>query len=136
MPILERRAIEFDAEAVLRAVLFPGPGLQAFGLPVQRPIGVRFHPANESIELLFDNAETVEATQLRAEALGALLVSHCMNVGIPIPRSAVKAVRIDAAAVVLNFTSRLGEALPINRSARAGIRKPRAMSWRTPRGTG
>ncbi|MEO8714066.1 MAG: hypothetical protein ABI369_03540 [Acetobacteraceae bacterium] len=132
MPILERREIEFDAEAVLKAVSFPGPGLRAFGLPIEKPAGVRFSPATESIELLFADT-TVESVQLKAEALGALLVSHCMNAGIPIPRVAVKAVRIDAAAVILTFTSRLREALPINRSGLKELRKPRAMSWRTPR---
>ena len=138
LPILERRAIEFDAEAVLRAVFFPGPGLAGV-----RPAGPeadrRALPSGEaeSIELLFDHAETVESHQAASrDPRGAarLPLHECRYPDPPIRREGGShrcrgrrsELHVSAGRSVADQS--IGE--------KRDRRKPRAMSWRTPRGTG
>jgi len=55
---------------------------------------------------------------LRAEALGAILISYCNRIGMPMPRHADKAIRIERGYVVLVLTLRLAAA-PDRRCRRA-----------------
>jgi hypothetical protein len=68
--------------------------------PSLRPSGVRFHPQQGEIEVLYG---TNPASRLTAERLGAMLISYCVRTRIPIPRQADKGMRIEAAAVILTF---------------------------------
>ena len=47
---------------------------------------------------------------LRAEALGAILISYCNRAGMPMPRAADKAVRIERDHVVIVLTLRMPHA--------------------------
>ena len=60
---------------------------------------------------------------LRAEALGAILISCCNRIGVPMPRSADKVVRVDREHVIVVFTLRVSRAqqpeLPEGKISRA-----------------
>jgi hypothetical protein len=75
---------------------------QAIGLPALRPTGVRFDPKERPIDFVY---ETHAAVSVSAEHLGALLVSYCVRARLPMARGADKDLRIEAAAVVLAFST-------------------------------
>jgi hypothetical protein len=132
MAIIDRREIEFDREA-LRFVLEHSPkAAHAFGLPSRRPDRVRCKPHESLIEVSYGKLTETRVFMLRAEALGAILISYCNRIGMPMPRAADKAVRIEREHVVMVFILRMPHAPqpdcpegPINR-----LPDPvRAFSW-------
>jgi hypothetical protein len=98
--IIDRREIEFDAEALVVAIAVSTDATAASAHPTLRPSGVRLHPQQGEIEVLY---ATNPPTRLSAERVGALLISYCVRARIPIPRQADKGVRIEAGAVILTF---------------------------------
>lgn len=110
MAIVERRDIEFDAEAVLRAVTCGSRAAQTFGLPPLRATCVHFLPAQGQVEVVYGTGGAARAFPLRAEALGALLVSYCIRVRVPMPRRAEKGIRVEGASVVLTFRTQFDQA--------------------------
>ena len=109
MAVTDRREIEFDTNAVRRAVEWSPRAAQAFGLPPLLPTGVRCRPADGCIEVVYGTLTATRVFALRAEALGALLVFFCNRVDMPLPRHADKGIRIEREHVVLVFTLRLDE---------------------------
>lgn len=110
MAIIDRREIEFDREA-LRHVLECSPkAAQAFGLPSRRPDRVKCKPNESLIEVSYGKLTETRVFMLRAEALGAILISYCNRIGMPMPRAADKAVRIEREHVVMVFILRLPHA--------------------------
>jgi hypothetical protein len=107
--VTDRREIDFDTDAVRRAVELSPRAAQAFGLPPLLPTGVRCNPADGCIEVVYGTLTTTRVFALRAEALGALLVSYCNRAGMPMPRFADKGIRLEREHVVLVFTLRLDE---------------------------
>jgi hypothetical protein len=107
--VIDRREIDFDAAAVRQAVEWSPRAAQAFGLPPLLPTGVRCNPADGCIEVVYGTLTTTRVFALRAEALGALLVSYCNRAGMPMPRHADKGIRVEHEHVVVVFTLRLGE---------------------------
>jgi hypothetical protein len=107
VPITDRREIEFDMQAVRLALEWSPRSAQAFGLPPLTPQSVRCHPTDGSIEVTYGELTSMRVFMLRAEALGAILISYCNRAGMPMPRSADKAVRIEREHVVVVFTLRL-----------------------------
>jgi hypothetical protein len=103
MPLTDRREIEFDADAIVQAISVSLRSAQAFGLPALPPTGVRCHPREGQIDVLYGTKEAPQAVRITAEALGALLVSYCIRARIPMPRQADKAIRVEADSVVLAF---------------------------------
>ena len=96
------------------------------------PTGARSDPANGFIEVIYGTLTTTRVFALRAEALGALLISYCNRAGMPIPRHADKAIRLERGHVVLVLTLRLdvaphpaGPEGPITRAPEA----VQAWSW-------
>jgi hypothetical protein len=75
--------------------------------PALRPSGVRFHPQQGEVEVLY---APNQSTRLTAERLGALLIAYCIRTRIPIPRQADKGVRIEAGAVILTFAMHYAKA--------------------------
>ena len=73
------------------------------------PTGVRCNPADGCIEVVYGTLTSTRVFALRAEALGALLISYCNRAGMPMPRHADKGVRVEREHVVLVFTLRLDE---------------------------
>lgn len=126
MAIVDRREIEFDREAVRIALDWSPQAAQAFGLPPLTPDGVRCKPADALVEVTYGRLTAMRVFMLRAEALGAILIAYCNRAGMPIPRKADKAVRIERDHVVVVFILRMPHAAqpeapeyPINRMPEA-----------------
>jgi hypothetical protein len=131
-PITDRREIEFDLQAVKFALECSPRSAQAFGLPPLTPQAVRCNPPAGTVEVTYGELTSTRVFILRAEALGAILISYCSRTGVPIPRNADKAVRVDREHVVVVFTLRMSRALqpelpesPIARAPEA----VRAWAW-------
>ena len=135
MAIVDRREIDFDTDAVKLAVEWSPQAAQAFGLPPLTPTSARSDPANGFIEVVYGTLTATRVFALRAEALGALLISYCNRAGMPIPRYADKGIRLERGHVVLVLTLRLdaaphpdGPEGPITRAPEA----VQAWSWIEP----
>jgi hypothetical protein len=122
MAIIDRREIEFDRDAVKLALECSPRAAHAFGLPPLKPESVRCKPADGLVEVTYGKLMTTRVFMLRAEALGAILIAYCNRAGMPVPRRADKAVRIERDHVVVVFTLRMPHAprpeapeSPINR---------------------
>ena len=130
--IVERRDIEFDLPAVHQALQWSPQAAQAFGLPPLKPRVVHCKPADGLLEVVYGEQNAPRVFMLCAEALGAILIAYCNRAGLPIPRAADKAIRIEAQHVVLVFTLRAFDA-PAPESTELGItRVPdavRAWAW-------
>jgi hypothetical protein len=110
MSIIERREIEFDAEAVLMAVVSSPQAASAFGLPGLVPNSVRFYPKDRELAVLYGASNAPRAVRLGAAALGALLVSYCIRSRLPMPRRAAKGIRVDLASITLTFELKMARA--------------------------
>jgi hypothetical protein len=133
--IIDRREIEFDLEAVKRALEWSPRAAQAFGLPPLTPNSVRCNSADGHVEVVYGVLNAVRVFALRAEALGAILISYCNRAGMPIPRSAEKGVRLEREHVVVIFALNVDGApqpeAPESMIARAP-EAVRAWSWIEP----
>ncbi len=109
MTIVDRHEIELDTAAVRRALELSPRAAQAFGLPPLVPAGVRGNSRDGCIEVVYGTLTATRVFGLRAEALGALLISYCNRAGMPLPRHADKGVRVEREHVVLVCTLRLDE---------------------------
>jgi hypothetical protein len=128
--VIDRREIELDTEAVRQALEWSPRASQAFGLPPLVPTGVRSNPPDGCIEVVYGTLTATRVFMLRAESLGALLVSYCNRAGMPMPRYADKGIRLERERVVLVFTLRLDD-LPRPEAAEGPIaRAPEAVqAW-------
>jgi hypothetical protein len=105
--ITDRREIEFDLDAVRRAIEWSPRSAQAFGLPQQTPQAVRCNPTDGLLEVTYIDLTSARVFMLGADALGAILISYCHRGAMPVPRHADKAVRIEPEHVVVVFTLHL-----------------------------
>jgi hypothetical protein len=132
VPIIDRREIELDLLAVKQAIEWSPRAAQAFGLPPLQPETVRCNPADAMVEVTYGRTTAARIFMLRAEALGAILISYCNRIGIPVPRNAEKGVRIERMHVVIVLTLRLPATpqpqLPEGRVTRAP-EAVRAWAW-------
>lgn len=110
MAITDRREMEFDLQAVRLALEWSPQSAQAFGLPPLTPQGVRCNPADGTVAVTYGELTSTRVFMLRAEALGAILISYCNRAGMPIPRNAEKGVRVDRDRVAVVFTLRMAGA--------------------------
>lgn len=106
----DRRELEFDADALVAVISTSSRAAQAFGLPGLQPTGVRFFPSDGRIDVMYGTGQTQKSVPLGAEPLGALLVSYCIRVRIPMPRNADKGIRIEADAAILAFRTTYAKA--------------------------
>ncbi|MEJ0019443.1 MAG: hypothetical protein WDN25_23405 [Acetobacteraceae bacterium] len=132
MAITDRREIEFDLRALRLALQWSPNSAQAFGLPPMTPQSVRCNPRDGTLEVTYGELTSTRVFVVRAEALGAILISYCNRAGMPMPRVADKAVRVDREHVALVLTLRMANApaphmpeAPIGRAPEA----VRAWSW-------
>jgi hypothetical protein len=72
--------------------------------------GISSHHENALVEVTYGKLTTTRVFMLRAEALGAILIAYCNRAGMPMPRNADKAVRIERDYVVVVFTLRMPHA--------------------------
>jgi hypothetical protein len=136
MKIMDRRAIEFDASSIAKAIAASPKAAQSFGLPGLRPTGVRFYPEEARIDVLYGPNDAPRAVSFPAVALGALLISYCIRARIPIPRNTLKGIRIDGRSVTLAFRTGYNE-MPPPELAEASGRAPEpvlAWTWLKPDG--
>ena len=125
MTIIDRREIEFDAEGVLQVLSSAALRADALGLPSLRPTQLVFMPEKSCAKLVYGSGLGARFIELPAEALGSLLVSHCVRARIPMPRHAGKSIRVERNCVILAFRSLAG---PVGDSA-AGPRGEAARAW-------
>ena len=111
MAITDRREIEFDLQTVRLVLEWSPRAAQAFGLPPFTPTAVHGNPADGVVEVTYGELTSIRVFMLRAEALGAILISYCNRVGMPMPRYADKGVRIERDHVVV-LLSRRQDAAP------------------------
>jgi len=107
--VIDRREIEFDLDAVKLALEWSPRAAQAFALPPLVPHSVRCNPADGTLEVTYGQLTTTRIFLLRAEALGAILISYCNRAGMPVPRNAEKGVRVERTHVVVVLTLRMPE---------------------------
>ena len=107
MAITERRELAFEPQTVRLVLEWSPHSAQAFGLPPLTPQGVRCNPAEGTVEVTYGELTSTRVFVLRAEALGAILISYCSRAGMPIPRHADKAVRVDREQVVVVLTQHM-----------------------------
>jgi hypothetical protein len=67
---------------------------------------VHGNPVEGVIEVTYGELTSTRVFMLRAEALGAILISYCNRVGMPMPRNAEKGVRIERDQAVLLLSHR------------------------------
>jgi len=108
--VVERREIEFDLGAIRQALEWSPQAALAFALPAQVPTGVRCNPADGTLEVVYGQLTSTRIFMLRAEALGAILISYCNRSGMPVARNVEKGVRIERDHVVIVLTMRMEEA--------------------------
>jgi len=102
--IIEQRELAFARETVRQVLEWSPQSAQAFGLPPLMPQAVRCNPTEGAIEVTYGELTSTRVFMLRAEAVGAILIAYCNRAGMPVPRYADKAVRIDREQVVVVFT--------------------------------
>ena len=105
--ITDRRAIAFDARALVRVVAGLRDRVSGIGLPPTEPTGVLFDP--ETSRVAFCYAEGSARVTVAANRLGALLVSYCIRTRIPVPRYPEKNVRVEPDAIVIEWTTYLSD---------------------------
>lgn len=130
MAIIDWREIAFEADAVRRAIACSPGGADALGLPSLNPDTVAFDPAGEAVTVFFVSAAGTLSATLRAEVLGALLMSYALRLRIPIPRQVRKTVTVTAQAVLLRFQRRLDPApAPMLPEPARPAAPVRALTW-------
>ena len=131
MPIGEKREIDFDMQAVRSVLEWSPRAAQAFGLPPLTPTAVRGSPAENAIEVIYGDLPSQRVFMLRVDALGAILISYCNRVKVPMPRHAEKRLRIERDRVTVVLTRQTDLTPPVLPELTVG-RIPeavRAFSW-------
>jgi hypothetical protein len=131
--IIDRRELEFSRVGVLRAISSSLRAASAFGLPPVPPTDVRLLPQEAKACFKYGSGQTAKSVYLDAEPLGALLVSFCIRLRIPMPKTADKGVHIEENFVVLGFRVERDDCVPsLVESERIQHTAVRAWSWVAP----
>ncbi len=101
MPVLEYRVIEFDASAILRAIVAVPSIAEALGL--YRATVERIEFAPEQGLIVVAKRGGAPAAEIGAEALGALLVGYCACIKVPLPRRGQKKTEITSRSALLQI---------------------------------
>ena len=123
MSIIDRRELEFDEAALLKAVGSSPKMAELLGQPGLTPHSVQFHPDREAIAFTYDRGRVVE---MPVNTLGALIVSYCVRAKIPLSKTAAKSIQVTPNSVVMSFTT------TIDKSPEAGsspVQAAAALSW-------
>ena len=136
MKMVDRREVEFDAQAVVRAISASTKAAQGFGLPGMAPVDVRFQPQIGSADVVYRTSSGSQAVSISAEALGAILISYCIRVRIPMPRKSSKGIRIESGSVILAFTTTYSDVqMPVAAESASRPAEPvAAWKWLQPEG--
>jgi hypothetical protein len=117
--LTDRRRIEFDADALVAAVVASPRAAEKLGLPRLPPYGACFHPEASAVEFLYNTAQAPRPFRVTANAVGALLVSYCVRARLPVPRNVKKSVHVEANAVVVSFQTLISRFLAVAAEARS-----------------
>jgi hypothetical protein len=130
MLVVDRREIEFDADALTYYFSILPREAQALGLPATPPKEIRFDPREGMVDAIYGLAEQGRTVHIPQESLGGMLVNYCIRTRIPLPRVADKIVRVEAHCVVLTFKTWFDER-PVFETREAEIRAAETtQSWR------
>jgi hypothetical protein len=105
--IIDRREIQFEAEALLVVIAGSPRAAASLGLPPGLPQAVVFDPGAEAVRLVWSQGKQKQAEVLDAVRLGALLVGFCLRMRVPLPRRATKSIRVESGLVALEFVTRI-----------------------------
>ena len=130
MPILDKREIEFDADALVYCLSVSPRAAEGFGLPPMQPSEVRFYPEGSVVDVIYSKRDGLGAVRISAASLGALLIAYCIRAKFPMPRAADKSIRVEADCIVLAFRSRFSK-VPAPEAAESSSRAAEAIkSWK------
>jgi hypothetical protein len=101
--IIERREVEFGAEALISVLAGSPRAAAAFGLARGQPQAVIFESTRQAVRFVFPGGGHAHSVELDTPRLGALLVGFCLRMRMPLPRKAEKSIRVEPGAVVLAF---------------------------------
>jgi hypothetical protein len=103
MLVVDRREIEFDAEALNYYLSASHAEAAALGLPATAASKIYFDAQDGNVAFMFAGPGGVETIELAAEQLGELLIAYCLRTRIPLPRVADKIIRVEPNRIVLAF---------------------------------
>ncbi len=101
MPVLEYRVVEFDAPAILRAIVAVPSIAEALGLYRATVEHIEFVPERGVIAVT--KRGDGPASEIGAKALGALLVGCCACIKVPLPRRGQKRTEITSRSALLRI---------------------------------
>lgn len=110
MLVVDRREIEFDADALNYYLSVSHAEAAALGLPATAASKIYFDAQDGNVEFVFARPGGIETIQVAAEQLGELLISYCLRTRIPLPRVADKIIRVEPNRIVLTFKTWFTEA--------------------------
>jgi len=134
MLVVDRREIEFDAEALNYYLSVSHAEAQALGLPAAAASKIYFDAQDGIVDFIFAQPGGVETIHVAGERLGELLISYCLRTRIPLPRVANKIIRVEPNRIVLAFKSWFTEA-PVFAHLEAtpnGLEAVRSWHWVKP----
>ena len=134
MLVVDRREIEFDAEALNYYLSVAHAEAALLGLPASAASQIHFDAKQGNVAFVFLQAGVAEKFDIAAELLGELLISYCLRTRIPLPRVADKIIRVEPNRIVLTFKTWFTEA-PVFahvEALRQGLETVRSWHWVEP----
>ncbi len=110
MLVVDRREIEFDAEALNYYLSVLHDEAEALGLPASRGYKIHFDAKNGNVAFVCMQSNSEKTITISAEHLGEVLISYCLRTRIPLPRVADKVIRVEPNRIVLTFKTWFTEA--------------------------
>jgi hypothetical protein len=102
-PIIERRELRFSPLALMQVIAGRPDTATSHGLPSGLPVGVTLLPQERRVDLVYGQASAARSFPLTIDALGMLLIAHCIRARIPLPRLARKEAHIGVHCASLVF---------------------------------
>jgi hypothetical protein len=103
VPISERRELRFSPLALMQVIAARPDAATSHGLPAGAPIGITLLPQDRRVDVAYGQAAAARQFPLAIDALGMLLIAHCIRARIPLPRVARKEVHIGTECAALVF---------------------------------
>ena len=110
MLVVDRREIEFDAEALNYYLSVSHSEAATLGLPASAAAEIHFDAKDGNVEFCYLRPGGAETFHIAAEQLGELLITYCLRTRIPLPRVADKIIRVEPNRIVLTFKTWFNEA--------------------------
>jgi hypothetical protein len=102
-PIVERRELRFSPLALMQVIASRPDATTSHGLPTGLPSAITLLPQERRVDVAYGHASAAQSYKLKIDALGMLLIAHCIRARIPLPRLARKEAHIGAHCASLVF---------------------------------